>query len=247
MNHSFDVDVASKVGVNAAIIFQDMGFWCEHSRTNRKNYHDGLYWTYNSISALGEHYPYMSTKAIRTALQKLIDAEMLTTGNFNAKGWDRTLWYALTQKGESIFRKGKMDYPKKENGSSQNGEPIPYTITDSIPNNIKGAKARCFTPPTLSEVQDYAKEKGFTTQEFSPSGFVDFYQSKGWKVGKDRMKDWKAAARGWVTRYRQEHPAPEPEKPSGLYNEDLSPKEYMKLMVEAAERDREEARQQGLL
>lgn len=71
----------------------------------------------------------------------------------------------------------------------------------------KRADAQRFTPPTVSEVEAYAKEKGYTSKEFSPSGFVDFYQSKGWKVGKDRMKDWKAAARGWVTRYRQEHPA----------------------------------------
>lgn len=49
-------------------------------------------------------------------------------------------------------------------------------------------------------------------------------------------------------RWKDEHPAPEPEKPSGgLYNENLSPEEYMKRMFEAAERDREEARRQGLI
>jgi len=66
--------------------------------------------------------------------------------------------------------------------------------------------AQRFIPPTLSEVEAYANEMGYMSREFSPSGFVDFYQSKGWKVGKDKMKDWKAAARGWVSRYRREHP-----------------------------------------
>lgn len=113
----------------------------------------------------------------------------------------------------------------------------------------KRAAAQRFTPPTISEVEAYAKEKGYTSQEFSPSYFVDFYQSKGWKVGRDPMKDWKASVRMWVARYRHEHPAPkqEPEKPHSLYSENLSPEELMRRQKEQAEKDREEARRQGLL
>lgn len=113
----------------------------------------------------------------------------------------------------------------------------------------KRADAQRFTPPTLSEVEAYANEKGYTSQEFSPSYFVDFYQSKGWKVGRDPMKDWKASVRMWVARYRHEHPAPkqEPKKPHGLYSENLSPEELMRRQKEQAEKDREEARRQGLL
>ena len=174
MNHSFDVDIAIQYGVNAAIVFQDMGHWCEHSRINRRNYHDGLYWTYNSISALGEHYPYMSSKAIRTAIQKLVDGELLTTGNFNQKGWDRTLWYALTQKGESIYRKGKMDSPKTENPNSQNGEPIPYTIQDTITNTITARRKR--------------------RDDEIPPGFTEFWDAYPRKVAKQNaIKAWKKA------------------------------------------------------
>lgn len=57
-----------------------------------------------------------------------------------------------------------------------------------------------FTPPTLDAVSAYAKEKGWTEHQFNAERFVDFYASKGWKVGRDTMKDWKAAARGWVSR-----------------------------------------------
>ena len=170
MNHTFDVDIATQYGVNAAIVFQDMGYWCEHSRINRKNYHDGLYWTFNSISALSEHYPYMSSKAIRTAIQKLVDGELLTTGNFNKKGWDRTLWYALTQKGESIFRKGKMDSPKTENPNSQNGEPIPYTIPDTETNTTTRRNRR--------------------VDVISP-GFTEFWNAYPRKVAKQNaLKAW---------------------------------------------------------
>jgi hypothetical protein len=57
-----------------------------------------------------------------------------------------------------------------------------------------------FTPPKLDEVREYAKEKNWTLAQFDPEYFVDFYTSKGWKVGKETMKDWKACARGWVAR-----------------------------------------------
>lgn len=71
----------------------------------------------------------------------------------------------------------------------------------------ESAKRAAFTPPSLREVEDYAHEKGYTSWEFDPESFVNFYGSKGWYVGKSKMKDWKKAASGWVTRYRKEHPS----------------------------------------
>lgn len=108
----------------------------------------------------------------------------------------------------------------------------------------KRAAAQRFTPPTVSEVEAYAKEKGYTSQEFSPSGFVDFYQSKGWKVGRDPMKDWKASVRGWVSRYRQEHPAQKSEpEPQPAQTEkpwwDLPLEEQERLQDEWAAKERE--------
>lgn len=113
----------------------------------------------------------------------------------------------------------------------------------------KRAAAQRFTPPTVSEVEAYAKEKGYTSQEFSPSYFVDFYQSKGWKVGRDPMKDWKASVRMWVSRYRQEHPqaAPEPARHTGLYYEGLTNEERLRMEEEQTRKDREELRRLGLL
>ena len=59
-------------------------------------------------------------------------------------------------------------------------------------------KRKRFTAPTVDEVEAYAKEKGYAN--FSAQRFVDYYESKGWVVGKSPMKDWKAAVRGWVAR-----------------------------------------------
>lgn len=52
-----------------------------------------------------------------------------------------------------------------------------------------------FTPPTTQEVNAYAKEHNLNL-----TGFHDYYESNGWMVGKNKMKDWEAAARGWSKR-----------------------------------------------
>lgn len=62
--------------------------------------------------------------------------------------------------------------------------------------SIEGKKkpAPRFVPPTADEVQAYCNERG---NDISGENFVDFYASKGWKVGNSPMKDWKAAVRTW--------------------------------------------------
>ena len=59
-----------------------------------------------------------------------------------------------------------------------------------------------FTPPTVEEVQAYCREKNYT---FEPDAFVAFYESNGWKVGKNPMKNWKAACRTWQQREKERH------------------------------------------
>ena len=66
-------------------------------------------------------------------------------------------------------------------------------------------KENPFTPPTIEEVKAYCKERN---NNIDAEQFVDFYQSKGWMVGKDKMKDWKASIRTWEKRMdkpKQDH------------------------------------------
>ena len=53
----------------------------------------------------------------------------------------------------------------------------------------------------MSDVSDYCNLNGYG---IDPESFVDFYASKGWMVGKNKMKDWKASVRTWVRSQRQE-------------------------------------------
>lgn len=58
-----------------------------------------------------------------------------------------------------------------------------------------------FTPPTLQEVEAYCMSRH---NSVNPQQFIDFYASKGWMVGKNKMKDWKAAIRTWENRDKKE-------------------------------------------
>lgn len=135
MNHFFDIDIAKEYGLNSAIILENIKFWIAKNEANEINFHDGYYWTYNSVKAFEKLFPYMSSRQIANALKKLEDKGIIVTGNYNASAYDRTKWYAITQKGYSIMQKCKMENAETQNQFGENVEPIPYINTDIIPNN----------------------------------------------------------------------------------------------------------------
>lgn len=192
--HYFDINVAKIYGVNCAVLLQNIHHWIKKNEANGKNFYDGHYWTYNSAKAFTEMFPYLSQKQIETALKKLRDDGIIITGNYNEMKYDRTLWYAITEKGKSILLTGEMEKPKKGNGNHPQGEPIPYNKPDNNPDDKPDNKTKRFTPPTVEEVRTYCIER---KNNVNPEQFVDYYTANGWQVGKHKMKDWKASVRTW--------------------------------------------------
>ena len=66
--------------------------------------------------------------------------------------------------------------------------------SDSDSKNKKDSKSKSFIAPTLQEVKNYCQER---KNSVNPEKWIAHYQSNGWKVGKNSMKDWKAAVRTW--------------------------------------------------
>jgi len=62
-----------------------------------------------------------------------------------------------------------------------------------------------FNKPTVEEIQAYCNER---YNNVNPQQFYDFYESKDWKVGANKMKDWKAAVRTWEQRDDRRPAAP---------------------------------------
>lgn len=119
MNHSFDVEVAKEVGLLAATIFNNIGFWVDNNRANERNYHDGRYWTYNSVRAFSEQFPYATESQITGALKKLRNSGYLDTGQYCEDKRDRSLWYTLSEKGRRAFY-GSAIAPQEESISQNN-------------------------------------------------------------------------------------------------------------------------------
>lgn len=149
MTHSFDVGVAKEFGVHAAVLLSNMEYWIAKNEANGKHQHDGLIWTYNSRKAMEELFPYMSSRQIQYALDKLINEGIIVTGNFNESAYDRTLWYAITKKGRLILQNCQSGVTKLSNDILQNCQ----MLTDIKP-DIKHTDKKPDIKPNICEESD---------------------------------------------------------------------------------------------
>lgn len=94
-NLSFDVGIATFVGLNAAIVYSHMCYWIKRNTIEKKNFQDGKYWTYNSYPEMQKYMPYLTVKQIRSAVEALVEAGMIIRGFYNPSKLDRTSWYSL--------------------------------------------------------------------------------------------------------------------------------------------------------
>jgi len=186
MNHSFNIEVAKEYGVDCAIVLEYLSFWIKKNEANGKHFYDGRYWTYNSIKAFSELFPYWSESQIRRILTKLEDSNLIVTGNFNKAGYDMTKWYAVND--SLILRNRQMDLMKSSNGFDEIVKPIPDIntyintyITSNVTgfekpdeidwnglisffNKVTGKKTRIITQKTKRQFKARLKE-GYTKED----------------------------------------------------------------------------------
>lgn len=122
--HSFSIKVAQQVGIEEAILYQNLKHWVEKNAANGQNFFEGRYWTYNTTKAFSKLFPYMTEKTIYNSLRNLIKKGLVIKGNFNSNKWDRTAWYSI------------IDFPKLENGDSKIGTSTNSKIGKCINTNI---------------------------------------------------------------------------------------------------------------
>lgn len=103
MQHSFDTKIATEYGMAEAILLNNFAFWLTKKKANNQDCHGGYYWTYNSVKAFAELFPYLTANQVRRALEKLKKEGLLLAGNYNSNTYDRTLWYTLTEKAMELL------------------------------------------------------------------------------------------------------------------------------------------------
>lgn len=135
MEHLFNVEMAKKYGVNAAIVIRHLQFWIIKNKSNKKHLHDSRTWTYCSVKAFTKIFPYWSVRQLRVILDHLIADGVILKGSYNPKGYDHTTWYAFVDEqafvkfDKSIGQIRQMERSKTTNPYVKPDQPIPNPIT----------------------------------------------------------------------------------------------------------------------
>jgi predicted phage replisome organizer len=103
------------------------------------------------------------------------------------------------------------EVPRNVHGLSKEVPSLDIDIEIDKDKDIKNKKNSRFTPPSLDEVNAYCKERN---NNIDPEAFIAFYQSKDWKVGNQKMKDWKACVITWEKREKKQPDKPQQPKQS---------------------------------
>ena len=150
----------------------------------------------------------LTVKEIRTALNHLKQAGEVAHkaypkfGLFTVKNYDEYqssgtqagIQQAPKRQSEGSQRAVKGQQLNNENNEN-NEEQVEYMgASRKAPPADKPPKTRAFVPPSVEEVKAYCLERG---NGIDPQYFVDYYDARGWMIGKNKMKDWRAAVRTW--------------------------------------------------
>lgn len=213
---TFDPVIAKEFGTDAAIILSNIEFWQSTNEANKINFHDGVYWTYNSVEAFNILFNYLSYGQIRRCLEKLVEKGILLVGNYNKSSYDRTKWYAssrLVNYTKSICENQNIHLSELANGIDQNDKPIPNDKHNIKPNdnNINTSKIEKLPLEAKKENKEIKNKEIPTLKEFGEfalskqSDFdlpidkkkvklkYDAWFENGWKDGNDKkITNWKS-------------------------------------------------------
>ena len=142
--------------------------------------------------------------SVRSALTELEEHGYLRREQNREEGKFGKSKYVITDmlKSEKPFVENPLaDNPSAENHAQYN--------TKELNTKESNTKRYVFIKPTIEDIEDYINEKGYRVDAHK---FYDYYESNGWKVGKNPMKDWKAAIRNWA---RNDYDKPKESKGSG--------------------------------
>ncbi|POP35489.1 replication protein, partial [Blautia producta] len=135
------------IGLNEAIILQQVHYWIEKKKESKIDFHDGRYWVYNTYEGWQNQFPFWSISTIRRTISKLEKIGLLLSGNYNRLGIDKTKWYTINYKLVNELKNYKKPFPSDQNEqmdcshytdtSHQNEHTITRNYTEIIPESIE--------------------------------------------------------------------------------------------------------------
>ena len=151
---------------------------------------------HGSLAGLQEMCGISSRQTIIDILKSLVDKGLIIKSEIIIRE-DRHIAYSVSKKWTGGVQKLDKACPKNGHNIYKNNN-----INNYIESNKGKAK---FQKPTIAEIDAYCCERGNT---IDAEEFFNFYESKGWVIGKSPMKDWKACIRTWERNKRQSPSAP---------------------------------------
>ena len=121
-----DKHIASIIGLNEAIILQQVHYWIEFNKKEGKNFHEGRYWTYNTYEEWHEQFPFWSKETIKRVFKRLRNMKIIIVDRFNVSQMDRTLWYTIDYDALNSIM-------KVSNNSDNNSQVDPMDKTQNEP------------------------------------------------------------------------------------------------------------------
>lgn len=118
MNHSFDTDHAKTYGLVEAVLISNFEHWISKNVANKRHEHDGKVWTYNSLKAFEELFPYLTPNQIRRAVDSVVKQGVLIRGNYNQSSYDRTSWFAFSDSFAAQIHLAKITNGNGKKGKS---------------------------------------------------------------------------------------------------------------------------------
>lgn len=148
-----------------------------------------------------------SEQTVRTCLNRLKSTNEITIESTNRFSLITLINWDKYQLSDGLTNQQINQQINQQVTSNQPATNQQVTTNNNVKNdkNLKKEKEKeiykekereksSFQKPTLEELDEYSKSIGF---ELDSQAFLDFYDSKGWMIGKNKMKDWKAAVRTW--------------------------------------------------
>lgn len=144
----------------------------------------------------------VTAKAVKDGINKLASAGLVRLYDCDGKPY----LHLPTWNDHQNVRAKRSKYPSPDDSMNASASNCNHMYTDvpviqSESNAISESESNAseesrkrFAPPSVAAVREYCEERG---NGVDPQRFVDYYTSNGWMVGKNRMKDWKAAVRTW--------------------------------------------------
>lgn len=136
MHYIFDMNIATKYGLEESVFLQNIAYWTLKNMSNKVNFYDGRYWTFNSQEAFLELFPCWTRQNLRRIINSCKEKGLIVIGNYNKSFYDRTNWYALSDQGlHLLLNKTLGEFPPLSRLESTNqtvniNPPIPDVNTD---------------------------------------------------------------------------------------------------------------------